>query len=120
MSHQRPGFASELRGALIRAWPRAPPNAPETLPAAGVGVPLAPVAMARPQRSSASSKVLATVAVTAALWWGQRFLIPLATGLMLAVLLMSLARLLERLVRSAVAASVLTQAIVPGALAAGA
>lgn len=35
-----------------------------------------------PLRSSAATKVIATLAVITALWWGQRFLIPLAAGLM--------------------------------------
>lgn len=66
--------------------------------------------------ASAAVKVLATLAVIAALWWGQRFLIPLAAGLMLAVLVMPLAVRLTALLRSPVAASVLTLGVVIGTL----
>lgn len=73
-----------------------------------------------PLRSSAATKVIATLAVIAALWWGQRFLIPLAAGLMLAMLVMPLAVRLEGWLRSPAAATVLTLMMVVGALAAGA
>ncbi len=71
-------------------------------------------------RSSAAASVLATLAVIAALWWGQRFLIPLAAGLMLAMLVMPLTVWLASTLHSRVAATVLTLALVLGGLAAGA
>ncbi len=73
-----------------------------------------------PVRSSGATKVIATLAVIAALWWGQRFLIPLAAGLMLAMLVMPLTLRLEVWLRSPVAAAVLTLLLVVGTLAAGA
>lgn len=73
-----------------------------------------------PMRSSGATKLIATLAVIAALWWGQRFLIPLAAGLMLAMLVMPLTVRLEGWLRSPVAATVLTLMIVVGTLAAGA
>ena len=71
-------------------------------------------------QSSAATSVIATLAVIAALWWGQRFLVPLAAGLMLAMLVMPLTVRLEGWLRSPVAATVLTLVIVVGTLAAGA
>ena len=71
-------------------------------------------------RSSAAASVLATLAVIAALWWGQRFLIPLAAGLMLAMLVMPLTVWIATTLHSRAAATVLTLALVLGALAAGA
>ncbi len=49
-----------------------------------------PVQPASRARSSTAATVMATLAVIAALWWGQRFLIPLAAGLMLTILVMPL------------------------------
>ena len=66
--------------------------------------------LAAPPRSSAAATVMATLAVIAALWWGQRFLIPLAAGLMLAMLVMPLAVRLESGLRSRAAATVLSLA----------
>jgi len=76
--------------------------------------------LAAPVRSSAATRVIATLAVIAALWWGQRFLIPLAAGLMLAMLVMPLALRLAGWLHSAVLASVLTLLLVMGSLTAGA
>ncbi len=73
-----------------------------------------------PSRSSAAATVIATLAGIAMLWWGQRFLIPLAAGLMLAMLVMPLAVRLQAWLRSPVAATVLTLALVMGTLAGGA
>ncbi len=78
------------------------------------------VNLVAPMRSSAATKIIATLAVIAALWWGQRFLIPLAAGLMLAMLVAPLAGKLEAWLHSPVAATVLTLLAVVGALAAGA
>ena len=75
---------------------------------------------AAPARSSAAAVVIATLAVIAALWWGQRFLVPLAAGVMLAMLVMPLTVHLQRWLHSSVAATVLSLAMVMGALAAGA
>lgn len=88
------------------------PGAPGATP-----VPDEPLALVR---SSAASRVLAGLALVAALWWGQRFLIPLAAGLMLAMLVMPLSIRLESWLRSAVAATVLTLTLVVGVLTAGA
>ena len=70
-------------------------------------------------RSSAATTVLATLAVIAALWWGQRFLIPLAAGLMLAILVMPLTIRLTHWLRSVVIATTLTLLVVIGVLALG-
>lgn len=79
-----------------------------------------PGAAPTPTHASATTKLIATLAVVAALWWGQRFLIPLAAGLMLAMLVMPLTVRLEGWLRSPVAATVLTLALVLGTLTAGA
>jgi predicted PurR-regulated permease PerM len=70
-------------------------------------------------RSSVAATVTATIAVIAALWWGQRFLIPLTAGVMLAMLVTPLSDVLGRWLRSTVAATVLTLLLVLGALGAG-
>lgn len=69
--------------------------------------------------SSAAATVIATLAVIAALWWGQRFLIPLAAGLMLAILVMPLTIRLTHWLHSVVVATTLTLMIVIGVLALG-
>jgi predicted PurR-regulated permease PerM len=71
-------------------------------------------------RSSAAALVIATLAVIAALWWGQRFLIPLAAGLMLAMLVMPLVVRLQGWLHSGAVATVLTLTLVLGTLAGGA
>jgi predicted PurR-regulated permease PerM len=70
-------------------------------------------------RSSAATNLLAVLAVVAALWWGQRFLIPLTAGLMLVMLVTPLSVLLEHLLHSRVVATLLTLALVMGTLVAG-
>jgi hypothetical protein len=70
-------------------------------------------------RSNAATTVIATLAVIAALWWGQRFLIPLAAGLMLAILVMPLTIRLTHWLHSVVVATTLTLLIVIGVLALG-
>ena len=72
------------------------------------------------ERASAAATLMATLAVIAALWWGQRFLVPLAAGLMLAMLVMPLSVWLERWRHSRAVATVLTLALVMGTLTAGA
>ena len=67
-------------------------------------------------RSSTAATVIATLAVISALWWGQRFLIPLAAGLMLAILVMPLTIRLTHWLHSVVIATMLTLMIVIGAL----
>jgi predicted PurR-regulated permease PerM len=94
-------------------------NAPKNVTASQAPEPPAASLQARP-RSSAAATVLATLAVIAALWWGQRFLIPLAAGLMLAMLVMPLTVLLAAGLHSRAAATVLTLSLVLGAMAAGA
>lgn len=68
-----------------------------------------PQAAPRPQaprpRSSAAAIVLATLSVVAVLWWGQRFMIPVVTGLLLAMLLMPAVAALGRLLRTQAAAA---------------
>lgn len=71
-------------------------------------------------RANVSTRLLATLAVIAALWWGQRFLIPLTAGLMLVMLVTPLSVWLEHRLRSRVAATMLTLALVMGTLAVGA
>ena len=51
-------------------------------------------------RSSAATTVTATLASIAALWWGQRFLIPVVAGLMLALVLAPLVTRVARAVHS--------------------
>jgi predicted PurR-regulated permease PerM len=70
-----------------------------------------------PTRSSAASTVIAILAVIGALWWGQRFLIPLSAGLMLAILVMPLTIRLTHWLHSVVVATTLTLFIVIGVLA---
>jgi predicted PurR-regulated permease PerM len=81
--------------------------------------PLVVPTLAAPPRASASATVLASLAVIVALWWGQRFLIPLAAGLMLSMLVSPFAHLLEGWLRSRLAAAVVTLLAVMGALALG-
>ena len=100
--------ASRTAAANAATTARQAPEPPETTPLA-----------TRP-RSSAAATVLATLAVIAALWWGQRFLIPLAAGLMLAMLVMPLTVWLATLLHSRAAATALTLSLVLGTLAAGA
>lgn len=67
-----------------------------------------------PRRSASSAAVtlLAVLAVIAALWWGRSFMIPLTAGLMLALLVLPLTALIERLVRWRVLATTCTLAVV--------
>jgi predicted PurR-regulated permease PerM len=67
--------------------------------------------------SSTATTVIATLAVIAALWWGQRFLIPIVAGLMLAMLVMPITMRLAGWLRSAAAAAALTLGLVMGAMA---
>ena len=71
-------------------------------------------------RSSAANSVLATLALIAALWWGQRFLVPLSAGLMLAMLVMPLNVALTHRVHSRALATVLTLVLVMIGMAAAA
>lgn len=70
-------------------------------------------------RSSVAATVIATLAVIVTLWWGQRFLIPLVAGLMLAILVMPLTIRLTHWLHSVVVATTLTLLIVIGVLAMG-
>jgi predicted PurR-regulated permease PerM len=63
-------------------------------------------------RASASATVIAAIAVIGALWWGQRFAIPLVAGLLLAILVAPLVALTKRAVRSRVLATVVALTIV--------
>ena len=66
--------------------------------------------------SSVASRVLATLAIVVALWWGRSFMIPLTAGAMLALLVVPLTALLTRGLRSRIAAAVLTLMIVVATL----
>lgn len=66
--------------------------------------------------ASVSLKVLATLAVIAALWWGRSFMVPLTAGVMLALLVLPLTGWLERWLRSRVAATMLTLMVVMGVI----
>lgn len=90
-------------------------TAPASPPDAELDATVAP-----PRRGDPSTAVLATLAVIAALWWGQSFLIPLTAGVMLAMLVMPLQVLLQRLTRSAIVAAVLSLLAVLGAVGIGA
>ncbi len=70
--------------------------------------------------SSHATTVLAVLAVIVALWWGRSFVVPVTAGLMLALLVMPVAALLTRWLRSRVLATTLTLALVVGVLAAAA
>jgi predicted PurR-regulated permease PerM len=70
-------------------------------------------------RSSAAINVLAGLAIVAAMWWGQRFLIPLTAGLMLVMLVTPLSVTLAHWLHSRAAATLITLAVVMGTLAAG-
>ena len=72
--------------------------------------------LAPPPRSSAAGTVLATLAVVGALWVGQRFLIPLAAGLLLAMLLGPAVLRAGRTLRSPALATVLALALFVAAL----
>ena len=80
---------------------------------------VAPWTLPAPPRSSAAATVLATLASVATLWWGQRFLIPVVAGLMLAMLLAPMVsragRALHSPVLAAVAALALFVAVLVGA-----
>ncbi|MBX3606464.1 MAG: AI-2E family transporter [Piscinibacter sp.] len=56
-------------------------------------------------RSSAAATLLAALALAAALWWGQRFLVPVTAGVLLALLLVPLVPRGQHLLRSRVAAT---------------
>jgi predicted PurR-regulated permease PerM len=86
-------FTDELRA---RSHVRPPSPAPGSADAA---LPAAP-------RSSPAATVLATLAIVGALWVGQRFLIPLAAGLLLSMLLAPLVGRTGRLLHSTALASV--------------
>jgi len=59
-------------------------------------------------RSAPATTVLAVVAVIAALWWGQRFAIPVVAGLMLAMLVAPVVFALRRLLHNQVLAVLLS------------
>ncbi|HEX3141288.1 MAG TPA: hypothetical protein VHQ87_14605, partial [Rhizobacter sp.] len=71
-------------------------------------------------RSSAATNLLATLAATATLWWGERFLVPVTAGLMLVMLVAPLTVWLEHLLHSRTLATLLTLALVVGTLLEGA
>jgi predicted PurR-regulated permease PerM len=70
-------------------------------------------------RSSVATNLLAMLAVVAALWWGQRFLIPVTAGLMLVMLVTPLSVWLTRWLHSRTLATLITLMLVMGGLAAG-
>ena len=94
-------------------------NTPETASLASADEALE-ADVAAPPRASAAATLIATLTLVFALWWGQRFLIPLVAGLMLAMLVTPLVARLQGALHSGAAATVLTLALVMGALVAGA
>ena len=72
-------------------------------------VPLGPM-----PRSPMASTVLAILGVVAALWWGQRFLVPVVAGLMLAMLVAPGVFCLERVLRSRGISALLALSVVVG------
>ncbi len=68
-------------------------------------------------RSSAANIVLATLGVIAVLWWGQGFLIPVVTGVLLAMLLDPLVHRAAKALHSRAFAAVLSLGLVLGAMA---
>jgi predicted PurR-regulated permease PerM len=95
----------------------APPRGTET---EALEQPPEPVALLPRERSSSAAQLMAILAVIAGLWWGQRFLIPLTAGLMLAMLVTPLTVWLEHKLHSRAVATILTLALVLGTLAEGA
>ena len=67
-------------------------------------------------RASAANSVLAVLAVIAAAWWGQRFLIPVVTGVLLAMLLGPLVQQAVRVLRLRAVGVVLSLGLVVGVL----
>lgn len=67
-----------------------------------------------PPRSPIASTVLATIGVVGMLWWGQRFFVPVAAGLMLAMLVAPWVVWLERGLRSRVVSTLAVMAVVVG------
>jgi len=65
-------------------------------------------------RSPMASTVLAILGVVAALWWGQRFLVPVVAGLMLAMLVAPGVFAFERLLRSRAVSTLLALGFVVG------
>ena len=78
--------------------------------------PTADAALPDAPRSSAAARVLATLAIVGALWVGQRFLIPLAAGLLLSMLLAPLVVRGGRLLHSTALATVLALLLFLGVL----
>lgn len=70
-------------------------------------------------RSSSASTLLASLALAAALWWGQRFLVPVTTGVLLALLLVPVVAWGQRLLRSRAAATLAALSLVVALLAGG-
>jgi predicted PurR-regulated permease PerM len=71
---------------------------------------------ARTPVSGAAVTVLALLAIIVALWWGRGFMIPLTAGLMLALLVLPLTALIERVVRLRIVAATCTLMIVVAVL----
>jgi predicted PurR-regulated permease PerM len=71
-------------------------------------------------RASVATNLLAALAVVVVLWWGQSFLIPLTAGLMLVMLVTPLSVTLAHWLRSPALATIITLAVVMGALGAAA
>jgi len=84
----------------------------------GPALPASPALPALPAapRASAAATVLATLAIVGALWVGQRFLIPLAAGLLLAMLLAPLVTRTSRMLHSAALATLLALVLFVAAL----
>jgi predicted PurR-regulated permease PerM len=72
---------------------------------------------ARSPGSGSAVTVLAVLAIIVALWWSRSFMIPLTAGLMLALLVLPLTALIERVVRLRIVAAAGTLMIVVAVLA---
>ena len=72
----------------------------------------APAQSAHTPISGISVTVLAVLAVIVALWWGRSFMIPFTAGLMLALLVLPLTSLIQRVVRLRIVAATATLMIV--------
>jgi predicted PurR-regulated permease PerM len=97
--------APSSRPLAVAALPHREPNraAPHAT------APLGPM-----PRSPMASTVLAILGVVAALWWGQRFLVPVVAGLMLAMLVAPGVFAFERVLRSRAVSTLLALGLVVG------
>ena len=93
------------------------PSAGDASAVQGAGDAAQDAALAHLPRAPGSVILIAALAVIAALWWGQRFLIPLCGGLMLALLVTPLAQRLSVWLHSPMLAATVCLAAVAGLIA---